>query len=225
MHSSSNPRGRKPARKCVQKWVCDYVYRDMRGRELFRKKRYEHVDCQCGRGKSFTYAWQRTPGGAYIHSKPPDADYYLYRLDALWSVRAACARMDVYWCEGEKDADRLAAGGRLGIPVDTTSHHQGAGNATAQQAKWLLSAGRVFLVADADEPGAYDAAVRYDLLVDAGFKGELSIVRAREGKDAADHCDAGYYADQLVPVDMQRLEEAARRYAAERKSNGDRYVA
>ena len=112
----------------------------------------------------------------------------------------------------------------LGIPVDTTSHHQGAGNATAQQARWLQCAGRVFIVADRDAPGAYDAATRYDLLIEAGYKGEIAIVRAREGKDAADHCDAGDYADQLVPVDMQRLEEAARRYAGERKSNGDRYA-
>ena len=32
-HFTANERGRKPAGKCKEEWVCDYVYRDMRGRE------------------------------------------------------------------------------------------------------------------------------------------------------------------------------------------------
>jgi hypothetical protein len=119
-------------------------------------------------------------------------------------------RKTVYWCEGEKDADRLAAGGRLGIPVDTTAHHQGAAiGATIEQAKWLLPAYKIVIVADLDAAGAFDAVRRVELLSEAGYAGGLEVVRALQGNDAADHCEAGYYADQLVPVDRTALRDLA----------------
>jgi len=208
---------RKP--KCVPCRECDYVYRDMRGRELFIKRRFRHDPCYCGREKSFRYLWRRTEDGDYLWRKPPDADWYLYRLDKIWPVKG----QTVYWTEGEKDADALATAGISGLPVYATSHHQGAAvGATVEQAKWLLGARTVVLVADRDNAGAFDAENRVMLLEEARFDGLVEIARAREGKDAADHVAAGYKAHELVPVSMRDIIRAAKAYrgkaASERRA-------
>src|SRR5262249_46085975 len=108
--------------------------------------------------------------------------------------------------------------------VAATSHHQGAGNATLQQASWLTKAKHVVLVADLDNAGAYDAALRHDLLLEAGCEGEISIVRAREGNDAADQIAAGYRIDEFVPVDISKLRVAAKRFKSNLKQNLALYI-
>jgi len=183
--SASNGRTRLTGQRCRKTTVAEYSYRDPRGHEVFVKIRYKHDPCYCGRDKSFAYRWRPAHLKEWdsVLQKPPDADTYLYRLDELWPSIARGSYESIYWCEGEKDADEMARK----YHVLATSHHQGAGKATPAQAGWLKKAKRVVIVADLDDPGAYCAAHRNDLLVDAGFKGELVIVRAREGNDAADH--------------------------------------
>jgi hypothetical protein len=207
----------KRGRKCINHRECAYTYRDQYGRELFTKIRYNHDPCYCGRGKSFAYAYRRPGSKEWIHQKPkPWADWYLYRLDQLLLPGHPLRRKTVYWCEGEKDADRLAEAGRGGIPVDTTQHHQGAAiGATVEQARWLLPARKIVIVADLDPTGAYDAVQRVERLSEAGYAGSLEVVRAAKGNDATDHCDAGYYADQLVPVDRRALRDLADSHRAE----------
>ena len=219
---SARSKARSPKPKCRMRDGGEYVYRDPRRRELFTKVRYRHDPCECGRGKSFIYYW-RPPWlsrNMILGQKPPDADWYLYRLDAIYPAIARGLDTPIYWCEGEKDADALESASM----VLATSHHQGAGNATLQQASWLKRARHVVLVADLDDAGAYDAATRHDLLLEAGFKGELSIVRAREGNDAADHLAAGYRVNEFIPADLYRLEEAARRFKSDVKKNQARYM-
>ena len=205
---------RKP--RCRRALVCRYTYRDIWGHEQFRKIRYRHDPCFCGKGKSFEYAWCPDPEEAWdsLRYKPPWADAYLYRLDEWWLDYRTGRISEVWWAEGEKDADALA---RVHLPA--TSHHQGAGNASAQQAAWFAKIGkgkgkgrRVVLVADLDDAGAYCAATRNNLLIDAGFRGEIRIVRAASGNDAADHLAAGHRPGEFVPVDMPALSEVAASY-------------
>ena len=216
----SKPRKAKP--KCRSRDDGEYVYRDPRGRELFTKVRLRHDPCECGHGKSFFYHWRPSwlKPNHILTTKPPDADWYLYRLDELYPEIARGLDTPIYWCEGEKDADALNAAAW----VLSTSHHQGAGHATLQQASWLVRAKHVILVADLDDAGAYDAATRHDLLLEAGCSGQIDIVRAQEGNDAADHLAAGYRVDEFVPVDLARLENAARRFKSDLKRNYARYI-
>jgi hypothetical protein len=222
--TDKRPEGKRglPRPKCHLIKVCEYVYRDPRGRELFTKVRYRHDPCICGRGKSFSYFWRP----AYlkhewdmIWRKPPDADGYLYRLDEFYPLIARGERGAIYWAEGEKDADAIVS-----RKAPATSHHQGAGKATQAQAAWLVKAKHVVIVADLDDAGAYCAAHRHDLLIEAGCKGQIDIVRAAEGNDAADHIAAGRRLAEFVPVDIDRLRKAAHRYKSDLKNNGSRYT-
>lgn len=220
--SASNGRARLTGQRCRKTTVAEYSYRDPRGREIFVKIRDKHDPCWCGRDKSFMYKWHPSYLKEWdnIYQKPPDADTYLYRLDELWPFIARGSSESIYWCEGEKDADAMASK----YHVLATSHHQGAGKATPAQANWLVRGKRVVIVADLDDPGAYCAAWRHDLLVRAGFKGGLVIVRAASGNDAADHIAAGYRLDQFVPADLSLLFEAARRYKSHLKKNHSKYM-
>lgn len=214
---------RKP--KCGLIKVCEYAYKDPRGRKLFTKVRLRHDPCHCGRGKSFSYYWRppwletKTGFRQFLWQKPPDADWYLYRLDEVYPAIARGTSERIYWCEGEKDADAIRAVHGL-----ATSHHQGAGNATLQQAAWLAKAKWVILIADLDNAGAYDAIRRNNLLSEAGFSGRLDIIRAREGNDAADHLAAGLYLTEFEPVDINRLRESARKHGSNPKKNSARYM-
>jgi hypothetical protein len=156
----------------------------------------------------------------FIQRKPPDADYYLYRLDEIYPHIARGDGEWIYWAEGEKDADELARA----YHVLATSHHQGAGKATLAQAAWLAKAKHIVLVADLDNAGAHDVIQRNNLLSEAGFSGELDIVRAASGNDAADHVAAGLRLHEFVPADLSRLRAAARQFAADMKGNGNGYT-
>ena len=189
--------------------VCKYWFTDSDGTRLFAKVRYELQDTVAGpRKKTFRY-WDPD---TRRFQKPPYADAYLYRLHEV--APAAVAGKTIHWAEGEKDADALAAAG-----VAATSHHQGAGHVTLDQAALLTEARRVVLWVDKDidhwEVGAYDACLRYNLLIDAGVRaGRLRLVKARgrSNKDAADHLAAGFTVAQALSVDPLRLAEVARNY-------------
>lgn len=189
--------------------VCRYWFTEADGTRLFAKVRYELRDTIAGpRKKTFLY-WDPD---ARRYKKPPYADAYLYRLHEV--TAAVVASRSIHWAEGEKDADALAAAG-----VVATSHHQGAGHVTLDQAGLLSEAESVVLWVDKDvdhwEVGAYDACLRYNLLIDAGVPASrISIVKARgvRNKDAADHLASGFTIAQALTVDPLRLAEVARTY-------------
>lgn len=177
------------------------------GERFFAKHRYELLDPMSGaRAKTFRYY---TPATS-LDRKPAGADDYLYRLHEV--LPAIEAGRTVHWAEGEKDADALAKAG-----VAATSHHQGAGHVTLEQAAWLRKARRIVLWVDLDrghwEVGAYDAALRFNRLMEVGVDGgAVRFVRARTGKDAADHLAAGYSPAEAIGVDRYRLAEVASGY-------------
>lgn len=182
-----------------------YDYTDQHGAYLFEKRRYRST-LPGLRGKTFRYFSRKTG----LRRKPDGADRWLYRLPAV--LEAVADGETIHWAEGEKDADALWAAG-----VPATSIHQGAGKCTLEQAAWLRNARRVVIWVDKDEAhwevGAYDAALRHDLLVDAGLQPtRIRLVRARgQGKDAFDHLRS-YPPERAVPVDKAKLAAVAAQY-------------
>ncbi|MFJ3392303.1 hypothetical protein [Leifsonia aquatica] len=184
--------------------ICTYKFTDPDGAYLFGKQRWEVLDPLSGlRSKTFRY-WDPAERR---HRKPPGADRWLYRLHEV--LPAIANKRPIHWAEGEKDADALAAAG-----VCATSHHQGAGRVTLEQAAWLQEASAVVLWVDLDrdrwEVGAYDAVRRFNLLMEVDVDpARVRFVRARRGKDAFDHLAAGFAVSRAVPVDKYRLAEVA----------------
>ncbi|MBF4604710.1 hypothetical protein [Curtobacterium sp. VKM Ac-2884] len=188
-------------------FVTAYDYTDEHGRYLFEKRRYRST-LPGTRNKTFLYFDRTNRSSPY--SKPSDADRWLYRLPAV--LEAVQAGETIHWAEGEKDADALWAAG-----VPATSIHQGAAKCTPEQAAWLRDARRVVIWVDKDEGhwevGAYDAALRHDLLADAGVRPtHIRLVKARgRGKDAYDHLQL-YPPERAIRVDKARLAAVAALY-------------
>ncbi len=186
--------------------VATYRYTDHNGRTLFEKRRYEFLD-PIGdvREKTFRY-WD--PATQRMR-KPSGADRCLYRIPSL---RVALRRgRPIHLPEGEKDADALREAG-----VVATSHHQGAGHSTLDQARLLRRASRVVLWMDRDSPnpevGAYDVALRYNNLISAGLRpDQLTIVGARTGKDPFDHLQH-HNMDDSIEIDREWLSSTAWRF-------------
>ncbi len=184
-----------------------YSYRDPGGTEVFQHVRYRLDPPVNERAKTFRYRWRRDAHCVWVNRKPPGADDFLYRLPELYAALRKRTAEPIYWCEGEKDADALATLGVL-----ATSHHQAAAHATEAQAAWLKPARRIVLLADRDVPGAACALHRHRLLRAVGVDpARIRCCVAAEGKDAADHVEAGYDLDDLVPVRADDLYRAAAR--------------
>jgi hypothetical protein len=213
--------------------VATYAYpHDQRHPHLYRLKKdrwerpadppgtgHEKAFCMLARAQhAYSYHW-RAP------SKVPQLREHfgslLYGLPALWASQFYRTGQPVYWTEGEKDADAITAAGGLAV-----SHWKGAGNSDPAQAARLRGAARVLIVADRDAAGAYCATMRRQQLRAAGLRpDQLAIVRAAtggpgSGADAADHLAAGLPLAALIPAELDRLERAAAKHAAERAERG-----
>lgn len=111
----------------------------------------------------------------------------LYHLQDV--LQAAAAGTVVHLAEGEKDADALLAAG-----VVATSAPMGAGKWQPQYteqlrgATVLVHADRDYLK-DGEDKGATHARLVRNQLRAAGFN--CWVVEAADGKDAADHLEAG----------------------------------
>lgn len=189
--------------------VCRYLFTDTQGTVLFEKVRFEILNPKPeGRTKTFRY-WNPNAHLPIDQKRKPDiADSILYNVPG---VRAAIdAGEVVHWTEGEADADAL-----IELGYAATSHHQGAGHVTPDQAAWLSGAERVVLWADRDIPGAYDVWRRWHLLRAAGVPEEgIVIVVALAGKDVRDHLAAGHTVAEAVPVSKADVTELAAQYTA-----------
>lgn len=195
--------------------VATYDYPDAQGRVLLRKVRYEPKDfrMRARRAEGSVWVW---PG--YFERESPKARRYFAGL--LYGLPELLDRPDeVWWTEGEKDADALWS---VGVPA--VSHWQGAVNATPAQAeRFRRFRGRVVVVADLDGAGAACAVRRLDLLRSVGIpERRLRVVVAdlwTAGSDAADHLDAGLTVEDFRHPHPERLRRAAARWERER---GDR---
>jgi putative DNA primase/helicase len=162
--------------------VATYDYTDENGTLLFQVVRFT--------GKKFR---QRRPDGqgGWIW-KLGDTRRVLYRLPKV--IKGVADGATIFIVEGEKDADRLAAGGYV-----ATCNPHGAG-------KWrsgynaTLEGADVVIVADRDDTGhahARDVAWNLD-----GVAALVRVVEAAEGKDVSDHLAAGRSVEELVIADV-----------------------
>lgn len=200
-----------------------FVYRDEKGRKLFERVRWE-TDRPPPRHKIVTYQfgiggeWATGHGvgdGVIIKEKPTIADRYLYHLPEL--LEAVSAGADIWWCEGESDANAVDLEDAV-----ATAHHGGAGSANQEQANWFTGhQGRIFLPYDRDEVdreggmvGAFDVVRRFKLLLVAGVKAEqISIVGPAVGKDIRDHLESGLGLDDVEVVEGKGATSALFRMA------------
>jgi hypothetical protein len=169
----------------------------------------------------------RYPSGdnGWTWKKPPWADSMLYGLERLNGISASDSlRRTVYWCEGEKDADSIAA---LGLPwAVAVSHHGGAGKATPAQVGYLSGwLGSVVVCADIDPAGAACALGRYDRLRKIGIRKEqLRIVKPAgpniKNRDVTDHLNDRYTLDALVDVDVPTLRARVGRMSPAERRDG-----
>lgn len=200
-----------------------YEYPDECGRVLLRKWRFEATPAPTHEvpfplpKKKFNMEGRSRDD--YMFIKPltvlyplhPDLrDYFhslLYRLPDFLEAVQQPDHGTLYLTEGERDADSINAAGGLAV-----SHWQGAGSATPAQANRLKGwQGTVVVCADEDPKGAACALRRYRLLREAGIPtGRMRIVKPAgpyvEKRDVTDHLQDGYTLDELVPMDIQKLE-------------------
>lgn len=196
--------------------VHEHPYHDLQGREVFQhpKWRLDPPDRR-GRSKESTYRYRTRHEHVWIFGKPAGADDLLYRLPDLMDeicVPRLTSGMQVWWTEGERDAETLRAMGFV-----ATSHHQAAGHATLEQAETFAGyRGQIVLAADRDRAGAVDVVLRWRLLREVGIHpAQMRIVLPLQrfrGADVTNHFDApGAGVGDLVPVSIRQARRSAAR--------------
>lgn len=182
-----------------QEPVAIYDYTDERGHLLFQKLRYEP--------KRFT---QRRPDGrgGWVYDLK-GARRILYRLPELIEADPS---ITIFLCEGEKDADRLAA-----LSALATTNTEGASKDEKAASKWrdeyteTLRGRHVCIIPDTDEAGRARAAkVAHEL---HGVTASVRIINLpvhveKKGYDVSDYLNAGGTIEELY-----KLGEAAPLYA------------
>lgn len=113
----------------------------------------------------------------------------LYRLPRV--IEAVKNGETVYIAEGEKDVHALETAG-----ATATCNPMGAGKWRSEYAAPLTGA-TVVIIADRDKPGREHAAQVAARLT--GKAASVTIVEAAEGKDAADHLEAGHSLTEFRP--------------------------
>ena len=171
-----------------------HVYTDAAGTVIARVDRVRCTDPACPdlaeHGKANKTFVTRHPDGR--RGKPPELDAVLYRLPEV--LAAIEADRPVYVCEGEGDADALAAAGECG-----TSAFGGAGRQWRPGYTRRLMGANVVIVADNDAAGYRRAAAVAEAL--GNVPASIRIVRAaddRSGADVSDHLAAGLTVAELL---------------------------
>ena len=167
--------------------VATYRYRDAAGVEVRQKIRYAPKDFRIR---------HQDPAGQWVYKAGP-GPAVLYRLPELRQAIAAGAT--VFVVEGEKDCDRLAAGG-----LAATTNIEGAAQSD-QKPKWrkeytaqLAGAVRVILLPDHDEPGrAHMAAIAQALQGQVGEVRLLELPGLPAKGDVSDWLNQGHTVAEL----------------------------
>ncbi len=186
------------------KLIATYLYTDVDGRTVRRKRRWLTDDNQ----KTFTWQhWQDDPEvGPWWSGAGGDPHEFLYGLRSI-----ALARPHTVWTvEGEKDADSLR---ERGLHAVTSGE---AGSWGDQHTQQLLDAGaeRVIVLADHDAEGERDALKRCRSLLAAGLEVRQVHLNA---KDVSEWFEQGHTEIQLSklaavapPLKLEELPPANR---------------
>jgi hypothetical protein len=173
--------------------VASYVYTDTAGHPLIRVRRWE------GAGQKKTFDQQHWNGSAWVGGAKA-MPQVLYRARELAQRPPGTP---VFFCEGEKDADALAA---LGLCATTNLGGSKGPARIADESVELLRGADVILVRDKDAQGlVHEAGVRKRI---GGVVKSLRVVEARSGKDASDHLAAGHTVEEFVRIPETPLELA-----------------
>jgi putative DNA primase/helicase len=174
--------------------VAEYIYKDQHGQNYLRVERTDD--------KQFPQSWWNPAVSCWVPGKPKGPKIP-YRLPELL---AAPVEEPVWACEGEKDADSVAA---LGLVA--TCHSEGAGKWTDDLNEWFAER-VVYVVEDDDQPGRRCAKKRARQL--SAVAAEVRIVSfagVENVKDATEFLEAGHTKEELValaeasPVFQQRV--------------------
>jgi hypothetical protein len=130
-----------------------------------------------------------------------DTRLVLYRLPRV--LAAVEAGQPVYVVEGEKDVHAIERAG-----ATATTVLGGVSGRWLPEFSRLLAKTPVVVVADDDPPGRKRAAVTARAI--AGLGGQVEVVKAAVGKDAADHLAAGFGLDDFAPLAPGDAPAAAR---------------
>jgi DNA polymerase len=174
--------------------AAQYIYRDARGQPFMRVIRTS--------GKSFpTQHWQR---GRWVNGWPAEP-VVPYRLPELL---AAPAIEPLFICEGEKDADNVAALGLI-----ATTNPGGAKQWQSELAQWFKGKHVVYVLEDNDDAGRAHTAKILKAL--HGIVANIAVVMFPELQDKGDVSDwleAGGNRQLLIA----RAEQARKRNADRR---------
>lgn len=177
--------------------VAEYDYVDENGALLFQAVRFEPKDFRQRRRVNGEWVWNLK-----------DVRRVLYRLPQV--IAAAKAGGTVYVVEGEKDVHAVEQAGAL-----ATTSPAGAGKWRPEYSA-ALSGAHVIVVSDRDGPGYAHAAQILRAL--SGVAATCTCVRAKVGKDTADHLAAGHSLEDLEPADPDAEIAAEARRKTEREN-------
>src|SRR5829696_346071 len=174
--------------------VATYTYHDAKGRMV-------HGKCRTA-DKRFAQ-WRPDPSKRHGRAWAlKGVTTVLYRLPAVLEAIERGER--IYICEGEKDADAVAATGAV-----ATTNPEGAGHGKwKQRYSTTLADAAVTIIVDDDEPGRERGREIAASLAEVGCR--ATLVRPAAGKDAYDHLAAGKTLDELLPLDDEPAAEAPR---------------
>ncbi len=140
----------------------------------------------------------RTPDKRFMQSGDTKAQPQLYRLPRV--LEAVVAGTPVYVVEGEKDVHAVEAAGGV-----ATTSPMGATNWPRVDPTPLTGA-HVIVVPDKDKAG--DTYLRDVVTSLDGKAASIRVMRAKVGKDAADHIAAGHSLEELVEEPTPEAEAA-----------------
>lgn len=166
--------------------VAAYTYQDASGKPIFEKVRYKPKDFRIR---------HRDANGAEVWKLPPGIEPPLYRLPDV--LAAITDGEPVYYVEGCKDADRLAAAG-----LCATTNFEGAAKDT-QKPKWrdsytaALTGADVMLLPDNDEPGKAHMRHIAAALAGKALVRWLELPGLPAKGDVSDWLDQGHTVDEL----------------------------
>jgi 5S rRNA maturation endonuclease (ribonuclease M5) len=171
-----------------------YAYTDMWGELVYEKLRYDTED-----GKRFSYRRPNGNGGWIWNLRGIQRP--LFRLPQV--LAAVKDGGTIFVCEGEKDVLVFEMVGE----VATTSG--GTKTWLPEHANTLAGATNVIVIADDDTAGnKYAETVRASL---EGKVGSVTIKKAKQGNDAADHFMHDFGVDDFVPVESTGRPQAGTR--------------
>lgn len=197
-----------------------FIYTDDLGRPVLRKIRKagshsngsKHFTVQAARYRNDRLYWKSGRGCAEKW-QPNWASKAIYNLPVV--LDALRAGEDVWFTEGERDADTLMTVAR----VAATTTHQGIERITPEQAAWFVQGdSQINILMDNDEPGRFGGWSRYVALTQAGV--DRSRVRlwlpAKGLKDVTEAVAALGLDPAMRRANRSRTRDAAFRYGTAR---------